>query len=88
MEAVVDHELIAELEAILGQQEDPDGFHSTSDLCRMLGKGADSVRKRLKVLKRAGRLEERYLMKPNELGPGATKKLCYRVLPATNGAHP
>lgn len=76
-----DADLIAELEALVSQGDDPEGYYTTVEWCAMLGLAEDSTKRRLTIAKRAGRLDMQKVQRENLAGH-IVRVPAYRLLPA------
>jgi len=66
---MTEEELIQELETIMhSEAANPDGYYTTEELAEMIGLTPASVRKRLKIAFKAGRVDVKKMMRPNMRG--------------------
>jgi len=72
-------EVVAELERVIGESENPTGAFTTSDLSSMMGITEYQVRKRLKSVSAQNRLEVCRITRPN-LGGIPQSRIAYRIL--------
>lgn len=77
--------LIAELQAAIENVESPDDAFTTGELADLLGVGNAAIRKRLKKLKKTGRLLPVQIMRKSLTGD-LRKVWGYRILPEKQDA--
>ena len=78
-------DLIAELQAAIENVESPDDAFTTTELADLLGVGNAAIRKRLKKLKKTGRLLPVQIMRKSLTGE-LRKVWGYRILPEQEAA--
>ena len=78
-------DLIAELQAAIENVESPDDAFTTGELADLLGVGNAAIRKRLKKLKKTGRLLPVQIMRKSLTGD-LRKVWGYRILPEKQDA--
>lgn len=76
-----DAELIAELEAILADQSEPEGFYTTSEWAAMLGCSTRTAGIKLNAVHTAGRLAHAKVFRTSRNGRTQPTD-AYRILPA------
>lgn len=74
-------DILRELESAIAAAGNPEGAYTTQELGEALGLGEEAVRRRLKALKRAGRLEVLTVRRENINGV-MDHRPAYRILPA------
>ena len=75
-------ELLSELESVLAEAgRGPDDAYTREELEEILGLGESAVRRRLRAMKKAGRLQIVTVVRENVAGE-PSRRPAYRILPA------
>lgn len=78
-------EIIAQLQALVAEADDPDGYYTMGELSDMANVGRASIRARLKIAKKLGRLATTRAQR-EALDGRLVRVPVYRILPPQDGS--